>query len=253
MAACGAPPVRNYPLVADQPQALAIVMPFTASLREVEALGPWDRRLAWLFTCDPLAHERAMEMGFHAILHRGATAASLQLGNDKPFVRDMLEALLAAAPGMAWYGIANCDIRLCPHAFSALCRANIYHRISVDEWDDPAGVPFFNGEDMFVMTEDVARQMLARVPHLLVGVPYWDSWVAAYLKIDHDAPRYYDRIYHKKHAMGYSLHSEEAAYNRRLLRNDPYWKHYWERREFFSHEALRQPGQLPVHYAAPGD
>lgn len=251
MPASAASPPRDYPLVAEQPQALAIVMPFTASPREVEALGPWDRRIARLFTCDPRAHERALELGFHAIFHRGATAASLQLGSDKPFVRDMLEALLATAPDAEWYGIANSDIRLCPHAFDSLCRANIYHRISVDDWDDPHGLPYFNGEDMFIMTEAVTRQLAGCIPHLVISAPYWDSWVAAYLKIAHDAPRYYDRIFHKKHPIGHSLHSAEAAHNQRQIRSDKYWKLYWNNRALFSHEALRDAAQMPLHYTGP--
>lgn len=231
--------------------SMVIMMPFTASAREVEALAPWDRQIAWLFTCNRPAHDRALELGFRAVLHHGMAGDSIQPGSDKPFVRDLLEAVLAVAPDRAWYGLANGDIRLCPHAFTALCRANIYHRISVDDWDDPVGVPYFNGEDMFVMDERVARQLLAHMPPFLIGAPYWDSWVAAYLKVAHDAPRYYDRIFHKKHTIGCGPLSREAAYNRRLLHADPFWKYYWDRRAFFSHEAHRQPGQLTAHYTRP--
>lgn len=244
-------PVARYPRIVDRPQSIAIVMPFTGSLREEEALAAWDRGLPWLFACDARAHDRARMLGFRSILHRGATAAAIQPGSDKPFVRDMLEALLAAAPGAEWYGIANSDIRPCPHAFDSLCRANIYHRISVDDWDDPHGLPYFNGEDMFVMNEGVTRQLAAHIPQLVIGAPYWDSWVAAYLKIAHDAPRYYDRIFHKKHPIGHSLHSAEAAHNQRQIRSDKYWKLYWNNRGLFSHEALRDAAQMPLHYTEP--
>lgn len=243
-----APP---YPLVSPLSQAISIVMPFTASPREVEALSAWDQAMIVLFACDPRVHDRALQLGYTSILHQGATAGVIQPGSDKPFVRDMLEAVLRKSPCAAWYGIANSDIRPCPHAFDSLCRANIYHRISVDEWDDPHGLPYYNGEDMFVMNEGVTRQLAARIPHLVIGAPYWDSWVAAYLKIAHDAPRYYDRIFHKKHPIGHSLHSAEATHNQRQIRSDTYWKLYWNNRALFSHEALRDAAQMPLHYNGP--
>jgi hypothetical protein len=239
-----------YPRVRAARQRLSIVMPFTASAREIEALAAWDKSLIVLFACDMQMYERALELGFRSILHRGPTAAATQPGSDRPFMRDMLEALLAVSPGDDWYGIANSDIRPCPHAFFGLCRANIYHRLSVDEWDDNYGIPSFNGEDMFVMTEAVVRQLLTEAPHFVIGVPYWDSWTAAYLKVAHDAPRYYDRIFHKKHPLGHSLHSPEATYNQQRLKGDKYWQYYWRNRARFSHEAHRQSAQMSLHYTA---
>jgi hypothetical protein len=243
-----APP---YPLVSPLPQAISIVMPFTASPREVEALSAWDKAMIVLFACDPRVHDRALQLGYSSILHQGATAGVIQPGSDKPFVRDMIEAVLRKSPGAAWYGIANSDIRPCPHAFTSLCRANIYHRLSVDDWGDRYGVPYYNGEDMFVMNGDIACHLLAAAPQLIIGAAYWDSWVAAYLKVAHDAPRYYDRIFHKKHPIGHSVTSAEAAHNQAVIRSDKYWRYYWSNRARFSHEAHRDAAQIPLHYTAP--
>jgi hypothetical protein len=64
-------------------------------------------------------------------------------------------------------------------------------------------------------------------------------------------PRYYDRIFHKKHPIGHSLHSAEAAHNQRQIRSDTYWKLYWNNRALFSHEAFRDAAQMPLHYTGP--
>jgi hypothetical protein len=71
--------------VSPLPQAISIVMPFTASPREVEALSAWDKAMIVLFACDPRVHDRAMRLGYTAILHQGATAGVIQPGSDKPF------------------------------------------------------------------------------------------------------------------------------------------------------------------------